>query len=121
MPVLENVENAQEQIRDTLESVQTRVIQTNKKIANTLASRLPEVPALPLLDNVTGRIPSPTVAVKTYFDLVERATKANRKFAMEIVGAWSEETTTADKAATAQPSAATSQTAAADADSSTEA
>ncbi len=92
MPVLTTVENVQDQIIETIGSVQTRVIKTNKKIAgqfnDKVADRVPAMPALPLLDTVTDRIPAPSVAVGTYFDLVERATKANRKFAMDLVKVW---------------------------------
>ncbi len=92
MPVLTTVENVQDQILETIGSVQTRVIKTNKKIAgqfnDKVADRVPAMPALPLLDTVTDRIPAPSVAVGTYFDLVERATKANRKFAMDLVNVW---------------------------------
>ncbi len=92
MPVLTAVENVQDQIIETIGSVQTRVIKTNKKIAgqfnDKVADRVPAMPALPLLDTVTDRLPAPSVAVGTYFDLVERATKANRKFAMDLVNVW---------------------------------
>lgn len=92
MPVLETVENVQEQLLETIETVQTRFINTNKKIAtqvtDRVGDRLPEMPSLPILGNVANRIPKPSVAVSSYFDLVERATKANRKFALDLVGAW---------------------------------
>ncbi len=105
MPVLTTVENVQDQILETIGSVQTRVIKTNKKIAgqfnDKVADRVPAMPSLPLFDTVTDRIPAPSVAVGTYFDLVERATKANRKFAMDLVKVW----TPAKKAPAAKPAA----------------
>lgn len=96
MPVLETIENVQDQVLDTIGSVQTRVIKTNKKIAgqinDTFADRVDaftdRMPTVPFLDSVTDRIPAPKVAVSTYFDLVERATKANRKFALDLVSVW---------------------------------
>ncbi len=92
MPVLETVENVQDQIIETIGSVQTRVIKTNKKIATQLneklGDRVPSLPSLPLVDTVTDRLPTPTVAVDTYFKLVERATKANHKFTLDLVDIW---------------------------------
>jgi len=107
MPVIE-----QDQTFDTIEAMQSRVLETNQKVAETMADRfatagklasnysspvlerMPKViadrfsalpPALPEIPGVV----SPSAAVNTYFDLVERATKANRKFASELVNIWS--------------------------------
>lgn len=92
MPVLETVENVQDQILETIGSVQTRVLETNKKIATQMndkfADRVPTIPTLPLVESIADRIPTPSAAIDTYFDLVERATKANRKFATEMVSVW---------------------------------
>lgn len=113
MPVLETIENVQDQVLETIGSVQNRVIETNKKLAGqlneTLGDRFDDIvdrmPALPLVDAVTDRIPAPSVAVNTYFDLVERATKANRKFAQDLVGAWvpAKKSTTAKKPVAKKP------------------
>lgn len=117
MPVLEAIENAQEQITDTLGSVQTRLVETNQKVVDTnkkiigqlndrIGDRVPEMPSIPVVSAVASRIPSPTVAVSGYFDLVERATKANRKFALDLVGAWAPAATKpAAKKAAAKPAA----------------
>ncbi len=92
MPVLEAIETVQDQILETIGSVQSQVLKTNKKLATQVndkfGERVPTIPDLPLVDSIADRIPTPSVAVDTYFDLVERATKANRKFATELVSVW---------------------------------
>lgn len=90
MSVIENVENANEQIIEGLESFQTMVLRANKKVATELVGRMSSIPTVPVLGDVAERLPSPTVALNTYFNLVERATKANRKFATDLLGVWAD-------------------------------
>lgn len=108
---------AQDQIIETIELVQERVIDTNQKIASTLSERVPaqiadRLNVLPSLTSLPGieAFPHPAQAVDTYFSFVERVTKANHKFATEIVNVWTPAETAAE---TAAPKAAAPKAAAA--------
>ena len=93
----------QDQIIETIELVQERVIDTNQKVASTLSERVPaqitdRLNALPTLPGVDA-LPRPAQAVDTYFSFVQRVTKANHKFATEIVNVWTSAPTPVETAA----------------------
>lgn len=97
---------AQDQIIETIELVQDRVIDTNQKVASTLSERVPaqitdRLNVLPSLNALPGidALPRPAQAVDTYFSFVQRVTKANHKFATGIVNVWTSAPTPVETAA----------------------
>lgn len=87
------ITKAQEQIIETIEQFQDRVLDTNQKVATSLGERVPG----PVGERL-GAIPRPgfpetAAAVDSYFTFVERLTKANRRFVSEMVKVWTPEST----------------------------
>ena len=82
--VLERLTKAQEWALEQMKAGQERMIDFNKKVASLVEKNLPPV-KLPFAD----RLPDQKELVDRYFDFVTESTKANRRFAKELIGAWS--------------------------------
>lgn len=82
-----------EQVVETVESTQARVIELNQRVAETVIDnlkdrlptdrvRLPELPAL-------GSVPAAADVVDNYFKFAGRLNDANHTFTRQMIEAWS--------------------------------
>src|SRR5437763_15614624 len=71
------------QIIETLEAVQEFVIDTSKSIAETVASFVPDLSALPL-----DTLPDPAEIVDRSFAFSEKLLAANKSYVSELLNAW---------------------------------
>lgn len=78
----------QDQIIETLETIQARVLETNARIAAELNERMPSQVSERIATMPRPDLPQPAEAIEICFDFVERVTENGRKFATDLVNVW---------------------------------
>lgn len=85
----------QDQIIETIEGLQTRLLETNAKLVAELNNLVPDEVSKRVNERLSAMprpdIPQPSEAVEVAFDLVERVAESSRRFADEMVKVWSPE------------------------------
>jgi hypothetical protein len=86
MNLTDQVKDLQNQSIEQVKAAQTRVVEINERIADSLTSAIPPVP-----NPLAEYLPKPAAVVSGYFDFMSELHAANREFFENLLKAWERE------------------------------
>ncbi len=93
----EELQKVQDRATEGLETVQTQVLEMNKRMAKALSKIVPESASLPTLP-FAGSLPHPTKVFERGMDVASKVIEANKAFALNLAEAWRPEKNEAGQA-----------------------